>query len=294
MLFLSASHQAQDAPKRDIEVTISGLAKDTVYLANYYGNKLYYADTAVADAKGKVHFNSPEGYKAGMYAVVTPGPKFFEMVVNEPVIKMASDTMDLVGNLSVKASKENQLFHDYIRFLNERKKESDVLRAQIEQNKDPIAKSGLKAQMEGLDEAVKTYQKDLIANNPGTLTAALVKMSMAVELPEIRRDDGSLDSAAQYYQYRAHFWDNFDLKDERIVRVPVFANKFDEYIGKLIPQSPDTINTLVDELIERTDGKNDVFKYMVNGVTHKYETSDIMGMDAVFVHMALTYYCPRP
>ena len=32
---------------------------------------------------------------------------------------------------------------------------------------------------------------------------------------------------------------------------------------------------------------------MVNTVTHKYETSDIMGMDAVFVHMALTYYCPK-
>ncbi len=30
---------------------------------------------------------------------------------------------------------------------------------------------------------------------------------------------------------------------------------------------------------------------MVNTITHKYETSDIMGMDAVFVHMALTYYC---
>jgi thiol-disulfide isomerase/thioredoxin len=292
--FLFASLQAQDAPKRDIEVTITGLSKDTVYLANYYGSKLYYADTAVADAKGKVLFNDPEGYKAGMYAVVVPGPKFFEMVVNEPVIKMASDTVDLVGNLTVKASKENQLFHDYIRFLNERKKESDMLRAQIEQNKDPIAKSGLKAQMEGLDGAVKTYQKDLIAANPGTLTAALVKMSMAVELPEIRKDDGTLDSAAQYYQYRAHFWDNFDLHDERIVRVPVFANKFDEYLGKLIPQMPDTINTLVDELIARTDEKNDVFKYMVNAVTHKYETSDIMGMDAVFVHMALTYYCSSP
>ena len=36
----------------------------------------------------------------------------------------------------------------------------------------------------------------------------------------------------------------------------------------------------------------DLFKFAVNGITYKYETSDIMGMDAVFVHMAQTYYCP--
>ena len=46
-----------------------------------------------------------------------------------------------------------------------------------------------------------TY-KDLIANNTGTLAASLVHMSMAVELPEPRKADGTLDSAAAYYQFR--------------------------------------------------------------------------------------------
>lgn len=278
---------------REIEVTIAGTAKDTIYLANYYGSKLYYADTSVADAKGKALFKDAKGYKAGVYAVVVPGPKYFEVIVNEPVIKLATDTTDLMANLVVKASKENQVFLDYIRFLNSQKKRSDVIRVQLDANKDPLARNGLKAQLEELDKEVKTYQNTLIASNQGLLAAALVRMSMAPELPEIRKPDGSLDSAAQYYQYRAHYWDNFDLKDERIVRVPVFANKFDEYISKTIPQFPDTINVLADAVIGRTDGKNDVFKYMVNTITHKFETSDIMGMDAVFVHMGQTYYCPK-
>ncbi|MBX2973158.1 MAG: DUF5106 domain-containing protein [Flavobacteriales bacterium] len=289
---LSGTLTAQD-PVRDIEVTIPGTGKDTIYLANYYGNKLYYADTCVADAKGKIVFKNPKGYKAGVYAVVIPGPKYFEVIVNEPVIKLASDTVDLVGNLVVKASKENQVFLDYIRFLNAKKKESDAIRVQMDAQKDPLAKNGMRAQLEEMDKAVKKYQTDLIAANPDLLAAALVRMSMTPELPEIRKPDGSLDSAAQYYQYRAHYWDNVDLKDERIVRVPVFANKFDEYISRTIPQFPDTINVLADELIGRTDGKNDVFKFMVNSITHKYETSDIMGMDAVFVHMGQTYYCPK-
>ncbi|MCB0764966.1 MAG: DUF5106 domain-containing protein, partial [Flavobacteriales bacterium] len=230
---------AQDAPRRTISARITGAENDTVYLANYYGNKLYYADTCVADAKGNAVFKATKGYKAGVYTVVIPGPKLFEVVVNEPVIELATDAADLVGRLEVKRSKENELFIGYIRFLNERKMEADALRARLDAEKDPIARGTIKSDMEGLDQAVKTYQRDLIANNPATLAARLVKMSMNVELPEPRKPDGTLDSAASYYQYRDHYWDNFDFNDPRIVRVPVFGNKLDEYLGKLVPQVPD-------------------------------------------------------
>ncbi|MEO8590337.1 MAG: DUF4369 domain-containing protein, partial [Flavobacteriales bacterium] len=110
LALLGTALHAQEIPKRTIEVKINGAAKDTVYLANYYGNKLYYADTAIADAKGKVVFRSPRGYKAGVYAIVVPGPKYFEMVVNEPVIQMATEKADLLGKLQVLKSNENDLF----------------------------------------------------------------------------------------------------------------------------------------------------------------------------------------
>ncbi|MCB9178439.1 MAG: redoxin domain-containing protein [Flavobacteriales bacterium] len=262
---------AQDAPKRQIEATITGASSDTIYLANYYGSKLYYADTAIADARGKAVFHSPKGYASGLYAIVAPGLKFFQVLVNEPVIKFATDTTDLVKHLEVKVSKENQVYLDYIRYLDDRKKERDLLRTQLEEQQDATARNSFKAKLEDLDKAVKAYQDELMAKNPGTLVAAMVKMSMVVELPEIRKADGSLDSAAQYYQYRAHYWDNVDLKDERIVRLPDFARQVRWYIGRTVPQVPDTINAHADALIGRTDGRNEVFKYMVNTITHKYK-----------------------
>lgn len=298
-ILVSTSLRAQapgekPAPERSIEVHIEGAAKDTIYLANYYGGKLFYNDTAVADAKGNVVFNKARGYKAGVYAVVVPGPKYFEMLVNEPRIVLSTDKNDLMGKLVVKDSKENAIFSDYIRFLNARKADGDVLRARKESEQDPIAKAAVQTQLEDLDKAVKDFQKKLVMDNPGTFAGALVKMGIVNELPELRKDDGSLDSTAAYYQYRRHFWDNFDLQDERIVRSPMYANKLEEYLTRVIAQIPDTLNKVVDELIERTAGSEEVFKYTVHTITHKYETSDIMGMDAVFVHMALTYYCPAP
>lgn len=299
LLALTAQAQKPAATKnpdqRTIEVNIGGTAKgDTIYLANYYGNKLYYSDTATTDAKGTVVFNAARGYKAGVFAVVVPGPKYFEMLVNEPVIKLTTNKEDLLGALQVKQSKENELFIGYIRYLNERKIHGDALRARMDGVKDPIARGAVKAEMEVLDGEVKKYQRDLVANNPGTLAAALVRMSMPAELTEPRKADGSLDSSGAYYNYRAHFWDNFDLTDDRLVRVPVFANKFEEYFAKVVPQMPDSIAPLADQLIARTGTSTELFKYMVHTLTHRYEKSDIMGMDAMFVHMALTYYCPRP
>ncbi|WKZ67383.1 MAG: DUF5106 domain-containing protein [Flavobacteriales bacterium] len=296
LALLSAPAASQNTgPKRVIEAQVLGMAKgDTVYLANYYGNKLYYADTAIVDAKATAVFKKESGYAAGVYAVVVPGPKYFELVVNEPVIKVSTRKEDLLPALQVKQSRENELFIGYIRFLNERRLEGEAQKARLDAAKDEATRTEVKAAMEDLDKRVKQNQRDLVSGNPGTLVASLVKMSMAVELPEPRKADGSLDSAAAYYQYREHFWDNFDLTDDRIVRVPVFGNKLEEYLTKVIAQVPDTINRLADALIARTGSSKETFKYIVHNITHKFETSEIMGMDAVFVHMALTYYCPKP
>ncbi len=281
---------AQD--KRELRFTIEGTAKDTVFLANYYGNKLYYSDTVVANAKGVALFNRPSGYKAGVYAVVVPGPKYFEFLVNEPVVEMKSDTAALNEHLTVVRSAENQLFLAYVRFLGDKKKEADAITKRLDAAEDPIAKAALKEQLRKMEAEVLAYQWNLVKENPGTYAASIVKMSIAPEKSDIFKADGTIDSTASYYSYRAHFWDNTDLKDPRNLRTPVFQNKFDEYIGKVVPQIPDTINKCADELIHRMDDNGDLFKFAVNGITYKYETSDIMGMDAVFVHMAQTYYCP--
>ena len=60
----------------------------------------------------------------------------------------------------------------------------------------------------------------------------------------------------------------------------------------MIPQIPDTICNYAHRLINQMDVKSDLFKYTVHHLTYKYETSNIMGMDGVFVCMAQEYYCP--
>ena len=52
---------------------------------------------------------------------------------------------------------------------------------------------------------------------------------------------------------------------------------------------PDSINAEVDNMIEKVKNTPELFKYTVWYLTYTYEVSNIMGMDAVFVHLVDNY-----
>jgi peroxiredoxin len=74
-----------------------------------------------------------------------------------------------------------------------------------------------------------------------------------------------------------------------MVRTPLFHNKVEQFMEKLTLQIPDSINFYADKLLAMAKSK-EAFKYIVWWITNHYEKSQIMGMDAVFVHMAKNYY----
>lgn len=282
----------QGQETHNLKFKVNGLNGDTVYLANYYGDKLYYRDTAVASATGQFTFDR-ELYAGGIYAVVCPGPKYFEFLLNERSFSMETDTADFNNNMKTKGSEENKLFYGYISFLAEQSKRSAPMKKQLEMLKDGPAKEKVRGQLLGLDEEVSAYQQDLIENNKDLFVASVIQMSLDIDIPEELTADTSkagLDKAYGYYL--AHYWDNVDLSDDKIVRTPVFHRKLKTYFSTTVVQTPDSITAAVDRLLAPLEPSSEVFKYIVHFVTYTFESSDIMGMDAVFVHMGLNYYCP--
>lgn len=166
-----------------MEFTIAGTAGKKIFLANYYGNQLYYNDSAVADAQGLAVFARSSGYKPGLYAVL-PGKGHGEVVVAEPMVKMATEADDPAGKLRVLESRENTLHHV-------ERKAANAL---------PEPERGRRLM-------------ELVRANAGTFAAALIRMEMEPEKLEVSKADGTLDSAATSDRYRAHFWDNTDLTD---------------------------------------------------------------------------------
>lgn len=285
-----------------LKFRINGAKDTTIFLANYYGNKLYYSDTAKCNADGQLIFSTKKKFDPGVYAVVLSG-KFFEIILNNEDVDIETDRSDLAGKVVVKESSENKIFYNYVAFINARRKEAEPLREQLKSlKKEDKEYKKVTDKLADIDKQVKNKQLEIIKNNPKLLVGKIINMSIDPEIPEPPKgpDGKPLDSLFAYKWMRNHYFDNIDFSDERLVRSPFFHNRIENYFKNLILQQPDTCFKEAKKLIEKiqatypgvndTVRKHEMFKYVVHLLTYTFEQSKIMCMDAAFVQMVFHYH----
>lgn len=279
----------------DFTFKIEGLSDSTdsiVFMANYYGNKQYYFDTAVVEKGGMVHLKG-EKINGGIYSIIISDRKsYFEFVVNEPKIEMHTKTGDFVKNMKVVSSEENQKFYEYLRFIGDKSTKVQDLQKKIESSEGTV-KEEQKEALKALDNEVVAYKLEFIAQNPDLFISKVFAASEEPDVPEFNEiEDETERNRKRYIAFKKSYLNTMDFSDERLLRTPVFHNKLNYYITKLTPQMPDSIIEAADMLVAMAKGNKEPHKYIVHTITSKFEESKIMGMDAVMVHMGRTYYCP--
>lgn len=282
----------------EIKVKIKGINDSVLYLANYYGDKQYMRDTAQRDKSGYFVFKGDKLLEGGIYIVAGQAKiRYFECIVNTDLaMTFETDTADFIKNMKIKGSTENLAFYDYMRFLDKQYKRVEPLQKKMKQykNSNPDSAKIISQQIDGVHNEVKKYQDDLFAKNPNYFLSRFLKAQQEIEIPEPpKKADGTIDSGFQYRYYKQHYWDNLDVADERFLRSPIFHNKLKEYFTRVIIQIPDTICKEADALIAKARPNKEMFKYIVWYVTNWSETSNIMGFDAIFVHMVDNYYAKK-
>jgi peroxiredoxin len=276
-----------------IKVKVTGLRDSLCYLANYFGDKQYLRDSANADQQGNLVFKGTEPLKGGIYMIVLPGQKYFEVIVDkEQHFSLETAPEDYVQNMKITGSADNVRFYDYLKFIASKSREIEPLKHQYEAVKDDPARSeAVRKQMSAIDSAVLNYRSRLQTEHPEFLLSKVLKATDEIKIPDFPLNpDGTRDSIAQFHYYKQHFFDNIDLTDDRLLYTPVFHPKLEQYFKNLTIQMPDSIIKEADKIISQLKPGSEMFKYIVWWITNKYETSNIMGMDAVFVHMAENYY----
>lgn len=241
-----------------LEFTIDGAAGSMVYLANYDGNRLYYADSAKADAKGLAVFSPRSPYPAGMYALLIGG-KRLEVIVTEPLVRMSLKAVDPMGSLVIAASDENRVYH----------KERVAIEA------GPAASR---------DAALRALSHDY----PGTLAAAIIQLSIEPE----GSPGPAADSAATADWKRLHYWDNTDLGDARMTRVPQFQNRLEALAATAFPKDPIATTEYIDGLIARASGE--VRAFLVSWAINWYANGVSQESASIFVRLAEKHVCTGP
>lgn len=267
---------------------IDGMEDGDVILGYYYGEKQYALDTV--QAKNQFfHFDAVEAVKAGMYFILLPNQRFFQLVIDKDQdFTLETSMNDLIGEMKIADSEENQKFYDYQQFTQLKGLEVEPIKQDLSSLEEGSRKAEkLLAKIDILNLEVEAYKKQFMAASPEMFFVKLLEAMVPIEIPVI---DEEVNPNGRYIYFKEHYWDHFDLSDDRMVRSPIFHSRMQQYIVEYTPQVADSIIATLDVLLAKVRNSDELFKYVLNWSTYKYESSKIMGHDAVFVDLVFKYY----
>lgn len=292
-LFLSISTIAVWAQGYNYKFKIEGIKDTTIYMANYYGGKQYYNDTAEVNSKGEFAFTGENEKPGGIYTIIMPDKSgYMEVVINgEKSFTIETKKNDLVGSAKITGSKENKAFYEYLKYVTESSTIGRDLDTKLKATDDKKVKEKLREELNKLQAEGTAYRENFVKENSDLFAAKILSTSRDPEVPEAPKlEDGSVDSNFQYVYFKEHYFDNVDFRDPRLLRTPILHKKIDYYLKKLTPQIPDSVCAAIEHMATLAGDTGLIFKYIVQYSTTEYEKSKIMGMDAVFICMADKYY----
>jgi len=293
LLICSVSAFSQSGYK--INFKIKGWKDTTVYLGHFYGESTYLKDTARVNKSGEFFFDNKNTLPQGVYFLVLNKNKIFDFVVgSDQVFTLETEGPDYVPNMKATGDEDNKLFFENIAFNIERNKEAEPFMKIV---KDSTLKEDQKkdahAALNKLNEKVLAFQKEEISKYPKTMTARMLKASQMVTVPDPPKlPNGKIDSTFQLRYYRQHFFDNFDLSDDALIRLPqpVYQQKLKEYLEKLFVPQPDSITKAINGLVEKAKRNEETYKYLIYSCLFMYQQPEIMGLDEVFVNLYDQYF----
>ncbi|HSH65118.1 MAG TPA: redoxin domain-containing protein [Bacteroidia bacterium] len=293
IVFTSSLLNASNQDGHDIKIIVKGFKEGSTCILGFYNwDKKYIKDSAKVGPHGEAIFKGSSKYQQGVYFIYPESKKYFDIIMDEGQhFTLETDTLEYIQNMKVKGSEENMLFFNYQRFISNQEHQAEPLRTELKKIKDKDSVKTISDQLSKIDETVIDYKKNFIREHPKTFIAKLFSSSQDPEIPEAPLlPNGKKDTLFPFRYYKTHFFDHVDFSDERLLYSPVLFPKIKKYMEDLTIQLPDSINVSADYLVEKARNNPEIFKYVVSWLTLNYESSKIMGMDAVFVHMVEKYY----
>jgi len=281
----------------EIDIAISGLQDSAVFLAYHLGDKQYIKDTIKLDKAGHGIVLGQEVLPQGIYMIVLPGRKYFEILISKDQhFALNCSYNDYFSTLKFTGSDENSAFVEYQKEWMTMQQQATAFAKRIQNNKqNSDSLKTLTSTQKLQEDNMKSYLKSVVNANNGNLLATLVKALLPLEVPEFLVPAGvpnpdSVRWVRNYNYSKDHFFDNIDLTDERLLRTPILQARLNAFFTNVVIQSPDSINKEIDRIIQKCKSNYKVFQFIAVYLFNHFRESEIMGHDAVMVKLADDIY----
>jgi thiol-disulfide isomerase/thioredoxin len=269
-------------------------ANDTLIIGAYVGDKQLVKDTLLKNKNKAFVMEGKDTLSKGFYlGLIKPSNYIFQFIINnESQFEITFDTTRL-NYVEIKNSKENEIYYDYLEFLNKKRAEADKLREIIAQKQ----KSGQDRMVESkaldkLDEEVKAKQKFIITTYPKSATTLLINtVSENIEIPkELQADTSTAGRIATYHYYKARYFNEVDFKSPMLINNSFGFKKIDDYFTRLVSNESDSIIKEFDIMLEKLKGNEDAVRFLLPHWLNKYGNGKVIGHDAIYVHLIDNYF----
>lgn len=298
LLTLSLAQQSIARTGYHIHLKMKDVKDSMVFLVHFYGEplpKIYKSDSAKF-VNGEADLKSDDpNFVGGIYMLLLSDKQtnFQLLMTGGDDISITATKSKLPDGVVFKNSPENTKFQEYEDFLKDYGKKQQKLQDEYAASKTADDSAAVRKKMIAAGKELTNYRHDFIKANPHTLLATLLTAMESPEVPEgdhFLEDGKTKDSAFAYNYYKSHFWDNFNMQDDRLINTPFLDPKITEYMNKLVLPWPDSVEHEADVLLKKADGTKEIYKYVLWWITRNVENSKIMGMDEVFVYLVENYY----
>jgi len=281
-----------------IRLKMPDVKDSMVYLVHYYGKTLptIYKRDSARIKNGQAEFNSkdPE-FLGGIYMLLLSDRNtYFEFLLNKgDDISITADIKKLPEGVKFTNSPENERFQEYVAFLKTYGANQQKLQKELGEAKTKADSMKVRGRATASAKDLSGYRRNYAAKYPNTLLANIFNALQVPQVPDgphLLADGVTNDSNFAYTYYKAHFWDDFNFQDDRLIHTPIFDAKLDEYVNKLVYPFPDSLEKEADYLLRKVRGTKDMFKYTLWWLTRHVESSKVMGIDEVYVYLVENYY----
>lgn len=261
-------------------------ADEEVQLAYRYGDKTYIKKELGQFQNGAYSYQS-DSVDRGVYLLnFKDKNSYFEFILNEPTFSLTADYNDLNNTQASLGSKENEVFFDFIKKVNEHNQkvlQVDEHTAWDDQRKEQ--------EMQSLNEEMTQYRESILSENQGLLVTDLLKGSIDPIIPDV--PEGMSEADAQNFRfnyYREHFFDNLNFENSALLYSPIIYSKIQTYRDQLTYQEPDSLLKAANHMIELASVDSEVKKYMIIEFLNFFAKSKVVCMDKAYVGMVDRYY----
>ena len=254
----------------NIKFKFKNLKDTTFIIAHRFADQVYVDDSVKIDKNGSAVLKKNKLYPGGQYLVALPKQKVFELLMaDDQKFTVETDTADLVKNMKISGSFENEIMIESQKFLLSKQGISKELTDRREKNNaNPDSTAKIQAEIDKLQAELDEVWKKTIEKYPTSLYAKI--------LNAMNGNEGV-------------FYDNFDFSDERLLRTEAIFRAIRLNIKKNLEASVEKINEETDKMILKSKANPKVYEYTVSYLLGFYNSFSKIGFNEVFVHIVENY-----